>query len=104
MPKKIFISSSSKDRKAALTLCAAIEARGYPCWISSRDVGPGENFQEAIVDALGSAPLMVLVFSANANNSGEIKKEVPLASQNDLIVIPVRIEDVAPSQALRYEF
>jgi hypothetical protein len=103
MQKKIFISSSSKDRKAALTICAAIEGRGYACWISSRDVGPGENFQEAIVRAIRNAGLMVLVFSANANNSDEIKKEVALAGQNRLAVLPVRIEDVVPSEAFSYE-
>ena len=95
MRKKIFISSSSKDRKAALTICSAIETRGFACWISSRDIRPGENFQEAIVDAISNAGLMVLVFSANANNSSEIKKEVALwPSQSQLTVIPIRIEDV----------
>jgi TPR repeat protein len=104
MRKKIFISSSSKDRKAALTICSAIEARGFACWISSRDIRPGENFQEAIVHAISDAGLMVLVFSANANNSSEIKKEIALASQSQLTVIPIRIEDVLPNAALRYEF
>ena len=103
MQKKIFISCSSKDSKAALTICEAIEARGYACWISSRDIGPGENFQEAIASAIGDAALMVLVFSANANNSGEIKKELALAGQMRRVVIPVRIEDVAPSGAFVYE-
>jgi hypothetical protein len=103
MQKKIFISCSSKDGKAALTICEAIEARGYACWISSRDIGPGENFQEAIASAIGDAALMVLVFSANANNSGEIKKELALAGQMRRVVIPVRIEDVAPSGAFVYE-
>jgi hypothetical protein len=41
---------------------------------------------------------MLLVFSANANNSDEIKKEVVLAGQSHLTVIPVRVEDVAPSE------
>ena len=104
MQKKIFISCSSKDHKAALTICGAIEARGYPCWISSRDVGPGENFQGEIVRAIRDAGLMVLVFSANANASAEITKEIALASQNRLLVIPVRIEDVLPNEELSYEF
>jgi hypothetical protein len=47
---------------------------------------------------------MVLVFTANANNSNEIKKELALASQNNLVVIPVRIEDVTPNEAFAYEF
>jgi hypothetical protein len=103
MQNKIFISCSSKDGKAALTICSAIEARGYNCWVANRDVRPGQNFQEEIVHAIGIAPLMVLVFSAHANNSSEIKKELALASQHNLTVIPVRLEDVAPSGAFVYE-
>jgi hypothetical protein len=46
---------------------------------------------------------MVLVFTDNANDSAEIKKELALASQHRLIVIPARVEDVVPSEALAYE-
>jgi hypothetical protein len=46
---------------------------------------------------------MVLVFSANANNSDEIKKEMALASQSRKMVIPVRAEDVLPSEDFTYE-
>jgi tetratricopeptide (TPR) repeat protein len=47
---------------------------------------------------------MVLVFTGNANNSNEIKKEMALASQHNLAVIPVRVEDVVPNDAFAYEF
>jgi hypothetical protein len=46
---------------------------------------------------------MVLVFTSNANNSHEIKKELSLASRHNATVIPVRVEDVAPNDALTYE-
>ena len=87
----------------AQTICAALESRGLTCWIASRDVGAGDNFQEAIVTAIRSAKVMVLVFSDNANNSTEIKKELALASQNKVAVIPARVEDVVPAAALAYE-
>ena len=99
----IFISHSSKDLAVAQTICAALESRGLTCWIASRDVGAGDNFQEAIVTAIRSAKVMVLVFSDNANNSTEIKKELALASQNKVAVIPARVEDVVPTAALAYE-
>ncbi|HZO45668.1 MAG TPA: toll/interleukin-1 receptor domain-containing protein [Xanthobacteraceae bacterium] len=99
----IFISHSSKDQTVARTLCAALESRGLTCWIASRDVGAGENFQESIVTAIRSAKAMVLVFSDNANNSTEIKKELALASQHKIPVIPARVEDVVPAAALAYE-
>jgi TIR domain len=99
----IFITYSSKDQKVARSICSALENRGLGCWISSRDIKPGQNFQEQIVKAIRAAKIMVLVFTANANNSNEIKKELALASQNNLIVIPVRMQDVAPADAFAYE-
>jgi len=104
MDVSVFISHSSRDRKIAETLCHALETRGIGCWISSRDIAPGQNFQEAIVKALRSCRAMLMVFTANANNSDEIKKELALASQNHLAVIPVRVEDVVPTDAFAYEF
>jgi hypothetical protein len=47
---------------------------------------------------------MVLVFTANSNNSEEMTKELAIASQQRLIVIPLRVEDVAPGDAFTYEF
>ena len=99
----IFISYSSKDQKIAGTIAQALEARGQRCWIASRDVLAGDNFQEAIVRALREAKVMLLVFSANANNSDEIKKELVLAGRHHVTVVPVRVEDVVPSDAFSYE-
>jgi hypothetical protein len=103
MTAPIFVSYASKDKEAALSLCHALENRGSRCWISIRDIGPGENFQVAIPRAIHDAKVMVLVFSAESNNSNEVKKELALASQNRLIVIPVRVEDVTPAEAFAYE-
>jgi len=104
MSPPVFISHSSADRDIAAKLCEALERRGLGCWLASRDIGPGENFQESIVKAIRSVRTMVLVFTDNANNSGEIKKELALASQNHLVVIPLRVEDVLPNDAFLYEF
>jgi len=103
MSNKVFLSYSSKDAKIASSICLALEARGHRCWMSSRDVKPGENYQGAIVRAIRDAGVMVMVFSTNANNSDEIKKELALASQSRLMVIPVRAEDVLPSEDFTYE-
>ena len=102
MSAPVFISYSSKDEEAAQTICAELESRQLNCWIAVRDVDPGENFQEAIVRAIRAAKVMVLVFTKNANNSDEIKNEVALASQRQLVVIPVRVDDVGPNDALAY--
>ena len=103
MHPTVFVSHSSHDRGIAVRVCEALERRGLACWVASRDIGPGENFQEAIVKAIRLARAIVLVFTDSANNSDEIKKEIALASQNHLAVIPLRVEDMLPSNAFRYE-
>lgn len=70
-------------------------ARATKCWISERYIGAGDNYGDAIVDAIESAEAMVLVFSVNANNSEEIKKEIALAGQRKITVIPVRLGAIA---------
>jgi tetratricopeptide (TPR) repeat protein len=101
--RPVFISYATTDRKRALAVCKAIESRGTPCWISTRDVAPGENYQEAIVHSIRNARAVVLIFSAAANNSDEIKKELSLASRYRVPVMALRIEDVEPSDAFAYE-
>ena len=99
----VFVSYATADRKRALSICEAVESRGEACWIACRDVALGENYQEAIVRAIRDARAIVLVFSAAANDSDEIKKELSLASRHRVPVLALRIEDVEPSDAFAYE-
>jgi tetratricopeptide (TPR) repeat protein len=101
--RPVFISYATSDRKHALSVCKAIEDRGTTCWISSRDVAPGENYQEAIVRSIRNARALVLVFSEAANDSDEIKKELSLASRYRVPVMALRMEDIEPSDAFAYE-
>ncbi len=102
-PSPVFISYASADRTEALNVCKAIERRGTKCWIAMRDVPPGANYQEAIVQSLRSARAVALVFSDAANNSDEIKKELSLASRYNVPVIALRLKEVEPSDAFAYE-
>ncbi len=103
MAAPVFVSHSSRDLKAVRALVDALEARGVACWISERDIAAGDNYGDSIVDAIERTGAMVLVFSGAANDSDEIKKEVAIASQRRITVVPVRIEDATPSKAFRYE-
>lgn len=100
---RLFVSYATTDRKQALAVCTSIENRGVPCWIATRDVAPGANYQEAIVGAIRNARALLLIFSPAANNSDEIKKELSLASRYQVPIIALRIADVEPSDAFAYE-
>lgn len=102
-PPPVFISYATADRTEALKVCKAIERRGTRCWISIRDVPPGENYQEAIVQSLRTARALALVFTDAANTSSEVKKELSLASRYNVPVIALRLKEVEPTDAFAYE-
>jgi hypothetical protein len=79
-----------------------MERRHVPCWISSRDVRPGRNYQSEIIDALGNATHLILVFSTNSNRSEEVARELSLASKKKIPICPVRIEDIQPTGGMEF--
>jgi tetratricopeptide (TPR) repeat protein len=96
----VFISHASEDRDAAGRLCAFIEARGVPCWIAPRDVRPGRDWDEEIIDAIGATAALILVLSRHSNESVHVKHEVERASSKAKAIFTVRIEDVLPSKKI----
>ena len=102
MAHDAFVSFSSIDMDKALQIYDGLTQRGVKCWISAKDVRPGGNFMNEIVDALSISSVMVLVYSKSANSSKEIERELALACQHELLVIPLKIDDVKPSGAFLY--
>ncbi len=102
MAHDVFISYSSKDKPAADATCAVLESKGIRCWMAPRDITPGADWGETIVDAIHSSRALVLVFSANANLSPQIKREVERAVNKGIPIIPLRIENVMPAKSLEY--
>ena len=97
MAHDVFISYSTKDKATADDICAALEAQAIRCWIAPRNVTPGADRGEAVLDALSGCRVMVLVFSSDANKSRQVKREMQIAFEEDVTVIPFRVEDVMPS-------
>src|SRR5262245_34993947 len=98
----VFLSYSSKDKAVADAACAALEARGIRCWVAPRDILPGKEWGAAIIDGIEQSRSMVLVFSANANNSQQVMREVERAVHRGMPIIPFRIEDVPASRNMEY--
>jgi hypothetical protein len=98
----VFVSYSHHDKPQADAVCAALEVKGIRCCIAPREVIPGQEWGAAIVDAIRSSRVMVLMFSSHANASPQIRREVQLAVSAETVLIPFRIEDVAPAQSLEY--
>jgi hypothetical protein len=102
MAHDIFISYSSKDKPIADGICANLEAAGIRCWIAPRDIAPGEEWPRAITNAISKSKVMVLVFSANSNSSSDVGREIVLAANHNLVIIPFKIENIEPEPGKQY--
>jgi hypothetical protein len=98
----VFICHASSDAGVAQRAVAALEAAGVPCWIAPRDIDPGENYTQAILESLEAAPAIVLMFSSTTNESPHVARELEIAVGSGRPIVPVRLEAVEPSRSLRY--
>ena len=102
MAHEVFISHSSVDKSAADTVVAVLEARGIRCWIAPRDIPPGTTYSAEIINALSGARILILVYSAATNSSTHVVREVERAADLRKPILPLRLDDVAPSPELAY--
>jgi len=102
MAHDVFICHSAKDKTTADAVCAMLESNSVRCWIAPRDVTAGMEWSECIIDAIEECRVMVLVFTTNANDSPQIRREVERAVNRGVAILPIRIEDILPGRALEY--
>jgi hypothetical protein len=98
----VFISHSSRDHPMAAEACRALEQAGFPCWMAPRDILAGTTWSASIVDAIRDARAMVVLVSAAANASGQIVRELTIAADQGLSIIPLCIDGAKPSGSLEY--
>lgn len=79
-----------------------LESNGVRCWIAPRDVTPGLEWSECIIEAIKECRIMILVFTTHANDSSQIRREVERAVNHGVVILPLRVEDVIPGSALEF--
>ena len=98
----VFVSYCTRDKPVADALVSRLEQAGVRCWVAPRDILPGMVWGEAIIHAIGTTRLMVLVLSGEANASRHVLREVERAVASDVVVVPFRIDAVEPTGAMAY--
>jgi hypothetical protein len=101
MAHDVFVSYAVEDKGIADALVATLEANGIKCWIAPRDVLPGVDYAEALVDAIGNSSLMILVLSSSSNNSPHVRREVERAAQK-IPILTFRIDATPPSRPMKF--
>jgi formylglycine-generating enzyme required for sulfatase activity len=91
MAPKVFISYASADKVIADRICSALEHLGVPCWIAPRDIRAGVDFPAAIVQAVNSVLVLVLILTEEATASPHVLTEVSHAFNGRKRIIPFRL-------------
>ena len=102
MAHQVFLSHATEDRETAIQVCAALEAEDIRCWMAPRDVNAGTDYAAAILDAIRTSDLVLLVFSSFADSSPYVLREIERAVNYKRPVLALRIDDTAPSSSMEY--
>ena len=102
MAHDVFISYSNRDSQIANALCHMLEEDKIKCWIAPRDINLGDVWADAIAAAIPKAKVLIILLSINSNSSKQVLREIELAVHNNVVVLPVRIEDIMPTGGMSY--
>ena len=102
MAHDVFISYSSKDKLIADAICARMEQNGIRCWYAPRDIAPGDSWMTAIMTAIESTKILILVFTGNSNESSQVLREINQAVKTAKIIIPFKLKDIEPNKDILY--
>lgn len=99
---QIFLSHSSKDAAIAGQICEQLEKNGAKCFIAPRDIRPGKEYAEEIINGIDKSAAMVLLMSQNANSSPHVLREVEHAVSSGTPILVYKMEEVALSKSMEY--
>ncbi len=99
---RIFISHSSIDGETASEICAFLEKNDVKCFLAPRDIDPGREYAEEIINGIDRADGMVLLMTANANQSPHVLREVERAVSKRIPILVYKMEEVELSKSMEY--
>ncbi len=92
---KIFVSHSNKDKTFVKAIIDNLP-KSYHSWIDERKIIAGENFENKITQAIiDDNTILVLFVSDHSVKSKWVQKELQLAKQNSIPIIPIILDNSA---------
>lgn len=100
---RVFLSHASKEHGFAMRVVEGLERCNLPCWIAPRDIPTGADFQKSLFDAIKNCDIILLLLSDHSNRSEEVAREMALARRFSKTIVPARLQDVEPENALGFQ-
>ena len=90
-----FISHSNKDGDALHAVRNHLEACGFSCFASERDLWHNANWQTQLVEAMDESRMLIYLHSKDSNQSVEVSREINyFADKCHRPILVYRLDDV----------
>ena len=99
---KLFVSHSSCDGDLVSGIVSSLASLGIHCWIAPRDILPGEDWTESILEAIGCAQALLLIATVSSLSSGQVRREIERATDDGIPILTIAFEDSVIPDWLRY--
>lgn len=100
--RHVFVSYSRHDEKVVDEIVAELEKAGHRIWIDRAGIEGAASWRAEIVEALSESQFLVFFASEKSFASTNVGKELAMASDENLTIIPVLLEDCEPSGAGKF--
>jgi len=110
---RVFLSYAKEDKDKVKSLYKRLLKEQLNPWIDLADLRPGQDWNEAILNAIRNARFVIVFLSSRSTNKrGYVQKEIREAldvasrmPERDLFIIPARIEDcMVPSSLTKWHW
>jgi|GEM_PF-4219257 len=103
MSKRVFISYASVDRHWVNQLAEALQQAGWDAWIDHEAISGGAEWRTSIVRGLKTADVVLFVLSPASAASKNVVKELSLAEEFGLRLVPVVKEPTQEGSDMKYQ-
>jgi hypothetical protein len=98
---RVFLCHSSDDKPSVRDLYKRLRADGFAPWLDEESLAPGQEWKEAIADAVRAADVVLVCLSKSSiAKTGFVQKEIAFAldhaaekPEGSIYVIPARLEE-----------
>ena len=98
----LFVSYATKNKNIADLIVKKLEERGVRCFIAPRDLQTGREYASEIVRGISNSLAVLLLFSGDSDKSAYVLREVNSAVSRNKTIVPLRIENFLPSEAMEF--
>lgn len=85
----VFVSYASEDQESAEWIYDQLKKNGIDVWAAFKDINPGQDWQQAIEDAIDLSTHLLVVATRSSVNSSFVREEVGYARARKKTVIPI---------------